>query len=175
MGEFGFRPATPEETQYSGEPLNLIEDFTEVLQRGHVIDAFSSGGGIRVVRIFEDQECRDGSPLLGYGEDANVEDALRRARDTYRHREAQGQAHMNLEETPEQWPEVGIGLLTGGRNISPLDNIAWGQGFKAYQDGDEVVVWTQWGKHTDEPWEGRGPTLQAAADRLSVRWTYSLL
>lgn len=161
----GIRQATAEELRHEGDPINLTEDFKDILGRGHVIDAFSSGGGARVVRIFESLESHDGDPVLGYGEDINIEDALRRARDTFRSREQKGAPAIDFQSG--EYPEVGIGLLTGGPAGSPLDNLVnGGYGLKIHQDGDEIVAKTDYGRWAGPGLTVRGPDVQTATDLL---------
>ena len=159
------RQATPAELAYGGAPLNLAEDFRDALTRGNVVDAFVAGGGVRVVRIFEGQDGHDGSSILGYGEDSIVENALRRARDTYAKREQRGQSSIDFRSG--EYPEIGIGLLTGGETGSPLDAIVHaGHGLRILQDGEDVVAKTDYGWHSREGVEARGSDAQTAVDGL---------
>jgi hypothetical protein len=162
----GFRVATRDELAYGGEPLNLREDFRSILQRGHVINGFSSGGGIRMFSILETHDTSDEAPLLGFGAGESTEVALRRVRDTYRRREAEGLVHISETQYPEAFVE---GLMTGGATTSPLDAIVHGgYGLTIYQDGVEVVAQTEYGRHNMPGVEVRGADVQEAVDALTA-------
>lgn len=163
----GFRPASPEEIRYDGESLSLRDDFKDVLANGHVIHGYSSASSIRMLMILASREYSDTAPLLGFGTGENAEVALRRARDTYRRREAEGLVYI----TERQYPESDSGLITGGVNSSVMDTIVWGGSLKIYQEGEEVVAWSQYTQYgSGGGVEARGADAQAAMDALTEVW-----
>jgi hypothetical protein len=162
----GYRRATPVELGYNGDPLKLATDFKDALAQGHVIHGYSSGGSVRLLMVLASREYSDTAPLLGFGDGENTEVALRRARDTYRRRVAEGLGHI----TESQYPEALSGLVTGGHTTSPLDSIVWGGSLKIYQEGSDVVAWSAYSKYGGSPVEGRGADAQAAVDDLIPRW-----
>lgn len=163
----GFRPATPEELRYDGESLSLRDDFKDVLAKGHVIHGYSSASSIRMLMILATREYSDTAPLLGFGTGQSAEVALRRTRDTYRRREAEGLDFI----TEQQYPESSSGLLTGGATGSVMDTIVWGGSLKIYQEGEEVVAWSEYTQYgTGRGVEGRGADAQAAIDALAEVW-----
>ena len=102
----------------------------QALFDGHQMRAFISGGGLRVIRIEDEQ-----GSLVGYGEAPQVEDALNHASENYTTRETYQQQYSGENA---RYPHY----LTGTTEISsPLDGwIRRGHGFKAYADGEEIVV-----------------------------------
>ena len=166
----GFRPASPEELRHNGESLSLRDDFKDVLANGHVIHGYSSASSIRMLMILATRDYSDTAPLLGFGTGQNAEVALRRTRDTYRRREAEGLDSI----TEGQYPESNSGLLTGGPTISIMDKIVWGGSLKIYQEGDEVVAWSEHAQRgIGRGVEARGVDAQAAMDALAEVWLSS--
>lgn len=159
----GYSPATSRELAYGGETLDLEHDFTEILDGGHVIHGYSSGASVRILMVLESGDYSDDAPLLGYGTGANTEDALRRMRDSYRRRVADGLDTI----TEDQYPEYLSGLATGGENTSRLDVAVWGGSVKIYKDDDSVVAWSEYGRHLI-PVEARGADMAEAVAALEL-------
>lgn len=117
----------------SAEVLPVRPEIEQPLRDGHKIHAFSSGGGLRVIRI-EDQA----GELVGYGEAPQVEGALEQAALDYQ------LGHESYEEQYSgdnaRYPHY----LTGTTELSsPLDaHLRWGATFDAHKarEGEGVVV-----------------------------------
>ncbi|HSX35460.1 MAG TPA: hypothetical protein VLH84_00835 [Patescibacteria group bacterium] len=116
-----------------GEIVPLRPEIEQPLRDGHKIHAFSSGGGLRVIRI----ETASGQ-LVGYGEAPQVEEALEHAALDYQ---------LGHEPYEQQYSGENARYLhywTGTTEISsPLDgHLRWGETFDAYgeQDGDGIIV-----------------------------------
>lgn len=159
-----YSPATSRELTYDGETLDLAHDFTEILEAGHVIHGYSTGGSVRMLMVLETKDYSDTAPLLAFGTGANTEDALRRMRDSYRRRAADGLESI----TEKQYPEFLCGLATGGSNTSRLDVAVWGGSVKIYQDTEGVVAWAEYGRHLT-PVEGRGQDMAGAVASLEAQ------
>jgi hypothetical protein len=163
----GIRKANPEELRYEGRALSLRDDFAEALAVGHVIHGYSSASSIRMLMILATRDYSDSAPLLGFGTGPQTDVALRRTRDTYARRIAEGLDFI----TERQYPEATSGLLTGGQINSTLDSIVWGGSLKIFQEDAEVVAWSQYGPDLVRgPVEGRGEDAQAAVNELTALW-----
>lgn len=146
------------------------------LRKGHVIHAFRSGGGLRVIRI---EKERHGA-LVGYGEHPSVDEAMKRAADDFR---AGGRPYADVYGDNGKYPHY---YLTGSTSSdSELD--AWlhqGHTFDARAEGEQFIVELK-GCHIvhtpDETleraraskgqpivWEERGYTYESVADKDGV-------
>ena len=130
----------------------------QALFDGHQMRAFSSGGGLRVVRI-EDQE----GTLVGYGEAPQIEDALSHASENYVTRETYQQQYSG---EGARYPHY----MTGTTEISsPLDGwVRWGHDFKAYADGEDVVVELGGSKHSPEIPKSVAGALGNSTDTITI-------
>lgn len=109
----------------TSEILPLRPDIEQPIRDGHTIHAFSSGGGLRVIRI----ESTSGD-LVGYGEAPQIEEALEHAALDY---------HLGGETYEQQYSGENaryIHYLTGTTELSsPLDShIRFGSTFDAQLD-----------------------------------------
>lgn len=117
----------------SAEVLPVRAEIEQPLRDGHKIHAFSSGGGLRVIRI-EDQA----GELVGYGEAPQVEEALEHAALDYQ------LGHETYEQQYSGENARHLHYLTGTTELSsPLDaHVRWGATFDAEKsrEGDGIVV-----------------------------------
>lgn len=115
----------------SGEVVPLNPEIERALIDGHKIHGFSSGGGLRVIRI----ETEEGE-LVGYGEAPQVEEAIAHASLDYAfgHEPYEQQYSGDNSRHPH--------YLTGTQEISsPLDgHLRWGSTFDAVWSDGEVEV-----------------------------------
>ncbi|MDB5163669.1 MAG: hypothetical protein JWS12_286 [Candidatus Saccharibacteria bacterium] len=116
-----------------GEVIALNPEIEQPLRDGHKMHAFSSGGGLRVIRI----ENNDGE-LVGYGEAPQVEEALEHAALDYQ---------LGHEDYSQQYSGDNARhthYLTGTTELSsPLDaHLRFGATFDAHKsaEGDGIVV-----------------------------------
>ena len=140
-------------------PTKAVEVVERALHAGAKLRAFSSGGGLRVLRLETNGE------LVGYGEHPNVEPAFEHVAEDF---EAGGRPYK------EVYGKLHTHYLTGTTQCSSdLDMwIREGQKFEAFIDGEEVVFVLKGYQHNEAPegyqervfagetltWESRGYT-----------------
>lgn len=115
--------SSQEATPSDKKELDLKTDFAEILTAGHSIHLWNTGGSVRVAEILRagDRMGVSGTAKLGYGADATATEALRRALDSYKQREAEGKEQM----TSEDIRAADAGYATGGQiDGSYLDAVA---------------------------------------------------
>jgi hypothetical protein len=101
------------------------------LRKGHVIHAFLSGGGLRVIRV---EKERHGT-LLGYGEHPSVSEALKHAAEDF---VAGGRPYADVYGDNGKYPHYLTGSPTPD---SELDSwLRHGNTFDARAEGQEFVV-----------------------------------
>jgi hypothetical protein len=134
-----------------GEVVAFDAKIEQPLIDGHMIHAFSSGSGLRVIRI----ETNDGE-LVGYGEAPQVEDAVAHAALDYQ---------LGHEDYSRQYGDEDaryIHYLTGTHELSsPLDaHLRWGYTFDAKNKDGKVEVTLSGTEHTPDVPEGVHDTVR---------------
>lgn len=104
-----------------------LKGLEKALREGCRLHGFSSGGGLRVIRLEQEGNLR------GYGEHPNVEDALSHANEDFL---------AGGREYKEVYGKSKPHYLTGSENVtSPLDGwLIQGRTIDSYIQGEEVVV-----------------------------------
>lgn len=114
-------------------------DFEHILQQGNGIQAYLTGGSLRVARILDHLGSSD-AKLLGYGTDTSIEGALIRARDSFEERESLG--HDQIAFTEEYAAFRSHLYTTDADPQSELDGYLLHHGMlRAEVEDDQVLLW----------------------------------
>lgn len=124
-----------------GEIVSFDAKIEQALIDGHNVHAFSSGGGLRVIRI----EATDGN-LVGYGEAPQVEEAVAHAALDYQLGHEDYSKQYSGEDS--RYPHY----LTGTTELSsPLDaHLRWGHTFDAKSKDGKIEVTLSGLDHTPD-------------------------
>jgi hypothetical protein len=148
--------------------FDMTDVIRRLLPRGHVLHGYSSANNTRMLMVLASREYSDKAPLLGFGMDGNSERALGRALMTYAMREQDG-----LEDITEtQYAASTHAQIQAGSNNSVFDRIVWGGSFKMFQEGDDVVAWSEYSMEgtMSKPVQGVGADAFAAVEELANAW-----